>query len=137
MRSNIGAFLLALVVAAVLTPVIRRMALALGAVTSPGGRHVHHVTIPRLGGIAIAIAFSCPIVALFFLDAGVAVALRGRSDWAVGTLCGAGALSVLGVWDDTRGVGALTKLWIQIAAACFAYWLGFRIEAVSLPFIGH
>ncbi|MCL4752359.1 MAG: undecaprenyl/decaprenyl-phosphate alpha-N-acetylglucosaminyl 1-phosphate transferase [Myxococcales bacterium] len=136
MRSYVAAFLVAMVVAALLTPLVRRLGLRLGAVSEPGGRHVHRASIPRLGGIAIAVALCAPVFALFFVDSGVASGFRDASRLAIGTLIGATALCVVGVVDDTRGVRALYKLLAQIAAATVAFGFGFRIEAVELPLIG-
>ena len=72
MRSSavglIGAFLVTLA----LVPVAKRLATRLGAVDSGGGRRVHEGDIPRLGGIALAIGFFVPLVALFFTQSWVA-----------------------------------------------------------------
>lgn len=49
MRPAFEALVIALLAVAVLTPVVRVMAVRLGAVAHPGGRHVHQTVIPRLG----------------------------------------------------------------------------------------
>lgn len=136
MRSYVAAFLVALVVAALLTPIVRRLGLRLGAVSEPGGRHVHRASIPRLGGIAIALALIAPIVGLFLVDTVVAAGFREASRLVIGMLIGATALCVVGVIDDTRGLRALYKLVAQVTAAVVAFGFGFRIEAVQLPVIG-
>ena len=53
------ALLLSLLVSAGATPLVRRLALAVGAVDHPGARRVHSRHIPRLGGIAI-VALAVP-----------------------------------------------------------------------------
>ena len=136
MRSYLAAFVVATVLGALLTPLVRRLALALGAVAAPGGRHVHRLSIPRLGGIAIALAFSAPLVGLFFVDGVIASAFRELSRLVIGLLVGATAMCVVGVVDDTRGVRALYKLAAQVVCAAGAFAAGFRIEAIALPFGG-
>ena len=43
---------------------------------------------------------------------------------------------MVGLIDDTRGLGVAPKLLAQLIVAVFAYWCGFRIDSVLLPFIG-
>jgi UDP-GlcNAc:undecaprenyl-phosphate GlcNAc-1-phosphate transferase len=136
MRSYVGAFILSGLVAALFTPLARWFALRVGAVSVTGGRHVHERSVPRLGGIAIALAFIAPVVALLLIDGTVAATLHEFSRLAIGLMLGGAAVCILGVVDDIRGVPAIVKLAVQIGAACIAYACGFRIDAISLPFVG-
>ena len=47
---------IALLVSLTVTPVARRLALAVGMADVPGGRRIHTRLIPRGGGVAVAIA---------------------------------------------------------------------------------
>ena len=136
MRTYLFAFVLAAVVGAILTPFMKRWAMAVGAVSVPGGRHVHEAAIPRLGGVAIAVATCVPLLALFFIDSSVALAVRQRPLLAVGAMGGGVVLCVLGIIDDTKGMRALHKLLVQVGAAVVVFALGFRIETVGVPFVG-
>jgi UDP-GlcNAc:undecaprenyl-phosphate GlcNAc-1-phosphate transferase len=136
MRTYLAAFVVACIVAAVVTPLVRRLALRVGAVSLPGGRHVHGAAIPRLGGIAILIAFLVPIASLFFVDSSVATIALAHPWHAGGLLLGATVIAIVGVVDDTRGVRALYKLFAQVAVAALAFACGFRIEAITLPVLG-
>ncbi|GMV18734.1 MAG: hypothetical protein AMXMBFR56_69580 [Polyangiaceae bacterium] len=136
MRSYVAAFVVAAAVAVLLTPLVRLLALRIGAVSGPGGRHVNAKSIPRLGGIAIALSFSAPLIALFLVDSGVARIFRESQNLALGLLFGGCALCLVGVVDDTRGVRALYKLAAQVAAASIAFALGFQINAVHVPGVG-
>jgi UDP-GlcNAc:undecaprenyl-phosphate GlcNAc-1-phosphate transferase len=136
MRAFIAAFVLAAVVAALLTPLVRRLALRIGAVSVPGGRHVHGQAIARLGGISIAFAFVTPILALFVVDSVVAESIRENARIAVGLMVGGAMTCLIGLVDDIRGVKAVQKLAVQIAAASLAFACGFRISAINLPLIG-
>ena len=53
------AFVTALFVTYVLTPIIKRLAVRVGAMDVPDARKVHHGSIPRLGGLAIFIGLYC------------------------------------------------------------------------------
>jgi UDP-GlcNAc:undecaprenyl-phosphate/decaprenyl-phosphate GlcNAc-1-phosphate transferase len=136
MRSYIAAFVLAAVVAALLTPLVRALALRIGAVSVPGGRHVHGQTIARLGGVSIAFAFMAPILALFVVDSGVAQTIRDNDRLAIAIIAGGVAMCLMGLVDDIRGIRAVHKLGVQVAAASLAFACGFRISAVNLPLIG-
>jgi UDP-GlcNAc:undecaprenyl-phosphate/decaprenyl-phosphate GlcNAc-1-phosphate transferase len=135
--SAITAFSIALATVVAVTPFVRRLALDMGAVDRPSERRVHGRVIPRLGGIAIIIAFFVPLLALFGLETGVAKQYFSEPMRIVGLVAGALIVSGLGVFDDIRGVRAWTKLWVQFAAAAVAYACGYRIDAVAVPFIGH
>jgi UDP-GlcNAc:undecaprenyl-phosphate/decaprenyl-phosphate GlcNAc-1-phosphate transferase len=136
MRSYVCIFALALFVSAILTPLVRWFAVRVGAVATPRARDSHSSAVPRLGGVAIAAACVAPLLVLPFIDSAVADKFRERPRLALGLLVGGVALVCLGVADDTRGLRARTKLAAQLAVAVFAYALGFRIEAVSVPLLG-
>lgn len=136
MRSHLAAFVIATAVAAVLTPLVRRYALSKGAVSGAGGRNVHQRSVPRLGGIAICLALFVPIVGMMFVESVVAGLFQAEAVKVLG-LCGGGVvMCVTGVVDDTRGLRALYKLYVQLAVGVLAFFCGFRIDAVMLPFIG-
>jgi UDP-GlcNAc:undecaprenyl-phosphate GlcNAc-1-phosphate transferase len=132
-----AAFLVASLAAALLTPPTRRIALRLGAVSVPGGRHVHRSIVPRLGGVAIYFALLLPLSALFVADSSVAHIVRAQGWKAGGLLIGATVMALVGVIDDTRGLPALVKLAAQLAVASLAFACGFRIDAISVPLLGN
>ncbi|HEX4336102.1 MAG TPA: MraY family glycosyltransferase [Polyangiaceae bacterium] len=135
MNAGLIAGIVAIVVAALLTPVVRRMAIAIGAVDLPGGRRVHAVTTPRLGGVAIVIAYVAAVVAVI-----ASGGLRGAiSDLpALWVFLGAGVLIALtGVVDDVRALGAKRKLFLQTVVAVVAWFGGARIATtVFVPGLG-
>lgn len=136
MKSILWAMVIAVVAVAALTPLVRRLALRLGAVDHPGGRHVHQRTIPRLGGLAIAVAFFTPLLLLYRFDAKIAGVLAGESGRVVGLVGGGVAMCAIGVADDTRGIRAMYKLLAQIIVALFAFKCGFAIYSIYVPFLG-
>jgi len=136
MISAATAFCIALVVVIAATPLVRRFALDIGVVDQPGKRRVHERPIPRLGGIALVLAFFAPLLVLFGLETEVARQFFSEPLRIVGLVAGAVVVCGLGVLDDVRGVRAWTKLAVQFAAASLAYLCGFRIEAVNVPWLG-
>ena len=136
MRSYAFTFCVSLFAAVLLTPLVRWLAIRVGAVSAPRARDVHERAVPRLGGVAIAGAFFAPLLGLAIIDTSVASTLKAQPQLALGLLVGGVGLGALGVADDTIGVRARTKLAVQLCAAVFAYAMGFRIEAVSIPLLG-
>lgn len=136
MRSYTAILLIATLVSAMLIGPVRSIAQRLGAVSVPGGRHVHQAATPRLGGVAIFFGVLVPLAVLFNIDAGAAQALRADAMKAAGLVIGAVIMCGVGSIDDVRGMRALYKLLFQVAAATVAWLTGFRIEGVHLPIIG-
>jgi UDP-GlcNAc:undecaprenyl-phosphate/decaprenyl-phosphate GlcNAc-1-phosphate transferase len=133
MRSYVTAFVIAAFVSALLTPLVRRAALSMGAVSESGGRHVHTTAIPRLGGVAICLALFLPIIGLLFVESGVAASFKAHVPKVIGLSLGGVVMCGVGMVDDIRGIRALYKLYAQLAVAILAFLCGFRIEAIALP----
>lgn len=136
MKAYVAAFAVAVLVAAGLTPLVRRLAFRIGAIDLPGGRRIHKHGIPRLGGVGIYLGFLAPLVGLFLVESSVALSFRGELWRVVGVFVGGLGMCALGFADDVRGIRALYKLYAQIAAASFAFACGFRIDAIGLPLLG-
>ena len=72
-------FLLAFVAAAalsfLLTPLVRRVAAALGVLDTPDPRKIHVGAVPRWGGAAVGIAVALAIAAVLFASPGLRLAL--------------------------------------------------------------
>lgn len=126
---------IALFVAAVVTPGVRHLALALGAVDAPGLRRVHTARIPRMGGIAIVVAYAvslmvCWKLSFFFLEGPQRYRLFGL-------VAGAAVIFVLGLVDDLRGLRSWEKLAGQVFAAVLVWSFGVRINPVLVfPGVG-
>jgi UDP-GlcNAc:undecaprenyl-phosphate GlcNAc-1-phosphate transferase len=130
------AFVGAGVACAALTPLVRRLALRAGAVSLPGGRHVHERAIPRLGGIAIVCSVFAPMVGLVFVEPSLRHYLRAQAPRVAALVIGVIVLCALGVLDDLRRVRARRKLCVQVFAALLAFACGLRIEILRLPVVG-
>lgn len=126
-------FAAALVAGLAITPIVRRLAHRLDLLDLPGEhRKVHQFPVPRLGGVAMVIAFGVGL-GLATLAAGDLNAGGLRPNRAPAILAGVTLLLVLGVVDDTRGMRALIKLTVQVAAALLAFGLGLSLERLHFP----
>lgn len=126
-------FFIAGAVAIVLTPIVRRVALALGIVDKPGGRKVHRKNMPTLGGIAIAAGFFAGTAVAFKAIPG---AMDKFSLKFAGLCVGSAIILLLGIIDDIRPLKAKLKLVVQIVAASVLIGCGFSVGEVTIPFVG-
>jgi UDP-GlcNAc:undecaprenyl-phosphate/decaprenyl-phosphate GlcNAc-1-phosphate transferase len=116
--ANLGLLLLALVLAAAITPGVIRLCRNYQLYDKPGARKVHHRSVPRLGGVAIFIALSLGMTAAVFAVLGGFVDLPPQYARLVPTiylgLCG---FFFIGFWDDLRSLPAWPRLLAQFAVA--------------------
>lgn len=127
----LAAFVIAMGATSTLTPVFRSWALRRGLIDPVGDpRKIHAGRIPRIGGAAMAVAI-CLTLALLSA-AGVPWAGEGVHS----ILIAAGAIVMLGVYDDVRGADALLKLIVQVGIAVGLVVDGFRVEQLTLPMLG-
>lgn len=135
MRTFIIVFALSLLSSLLLTRVIRDAALRWNLVDAPvGGRKIHRQPIPRLGGVAIILAFAIPLLALFGWDNELSEALFSDRPLLISLLGGGGIIAMTGMIDDLRGLRSIVKLAAQLAAGMVVFAAGIRIEAFSIPF---
>ena len=118
-------FLVALVVAALLTPLVARLARRVGAVDAMTERGLARDATPLLGGLAIFGA----VIAAALLFVPLTTPVKG-------ILGGAALITAVGAIDDWRALGAGPKLAGQIAAALILVLSGVTMDIVTLPFVG-
>ena len=135
------AFVVAMVLAAVLTPLAARLARRIGAVSMPSDRGLAREATPTLGGLAIlagvliAAALWMPGTIRLSRSVGTLPGSGGTVHvWAI--LVGAALIALVGAIDDARDLPPLLKLLGQIAAAVIAVEGGVLVTDVTIPFIG-
>ncbi|MBX5464146.1 MAG: undecaprenyl/decaprenyl-phosphate alpha-N-acetylglucosaminyl 1-phosphate transferase [Clostridia bacterium] len=107
------------------TPLVRRLALASGALDRPNRRSVHTQPVPYLGGLAIGLA-----VILSLLATGHAADPLFR-----GFLAGGLLILLVGLLDDIFRMPAWLKFLAQVAVALVTVlWGGLRITYLKDPF---
>ena len=128
--------LVLLVTAAVtylLTPLVRRVAIATRAIHEPRSRDTHTKPTPLLGGLAmygglvagLLLASRLSFVQDPFRTAG------SRSQ--AGLLLAGGLVVLIGFADDRWGLSAISKLAGQVAAAGILVWSGQALPWLPLP----
>jgi UDP-GlcNAc:undecaprenyl-phosphate GlcNAc-1-phosphate transferase len=135
------AFLVAMAVAALLTPLAARLARRVGAVDKPSDRGLARRETPLLGGLAIlagvlvAAAIWMPATIRLPRIAHAALGSGGTvHTWAI--IAGACLIALVGAIDDAKDLRPQWKLLGQIAAAAIAVEGGVQVTDVTLPFIG-
>ena len=116
------AVLFAFAIALFITPIVRRIAFKVGAVDMPNSRKVHKEIMPRMGGVAVYLAFVVPVLMLY-----------GLSTEIIGFLFGGFLIVLLGIYDDIFGMPAKIKLFGQIVAAASVLSFGIKIDFLTNP----
>lgn len=135
MEIYLTSFAVAAAVGAALTPLARALSFKLGAVSTPGGRHIHGQAIARLGGVSIFAAFLATGVAIAVFETARATLTPEQARLGLGLLLGGSLMFAVGLYDDVRQMRALYKLYGQIAAAAVAWLFGFRLDVIDLPML--
>lgn len=127
-------FIIALILALIMTPLVKKFAFKVGAIDKPNHRKVHTRIMPRLGGLAIYIAF---VAAFFLLSPFIPEGLLRPRDVNMihALLAGGTIIIIIGALDDRFELSAKVKLLGQIIAACVVVF-GFdvHIDLVNIPF---
>lgn len=129
-------YLLILAIAAastyLLVPVVKRIALAVGAITQVRERDVHTLPIPRLGGVAMYLGFLVSFLIASRIPYLGAVFASGSALW--GVLIGAGVMCAVGAIDDVWELVWYGKLAGEVLAAGIMAWQG--VQLVTVPVMG-
>ncbi|AMW98122.1 undecaprenyl/decaprenyl-phosphate alpha-N-acetylglucosaminyl 1-phosphate transferase [Rummeliibacillus sp. G93] len=122
------ALIVAFVASILLTPFVKKLAYRIGAVDKPNHRKVHSSVMPRLGGLAIFIAFLIGIAVAHPMDKSVSI---------VAILLGGFVIVITGALDDMLEITPKAKLLGQLAAALIVIFFGgVQIDFINLPFNG-
>jgi UDP-GlcNAc:undecaprenyl-phosphate/decaprenyl-phosphate GlcNAc-1-phosphate transferase len=132
-------FAFSLTLSFVATREVRDLATRRGWVSAPrGNRHVHQAPLPRLGGVAIFLAFSVSLSIWLALSV---LFPRFFQTGDLGTLlriylpsC---LIFCLGLYDDLRGASPYAKFAVQAIAACMLFVGGMRVLDLPLIFGSH
>lgn len=127
-------FVAALVLVILLTPFVIRLAHLIGAVDHPNERKVHTKIMPRLGGLAIFLAFAGGFVAISPVFGLIDTGMKANTVW--GILIGGAIVVLTGVLDDRYDLKPKYKLLGIIAAALVVVAFGMKVEFINLPIVG-
>ena len=109
----------------ILVPIVKKIAIHVNAMDEPNARKIHKVPMPRLGGLAIYLAFLLGYM------------LYGEvSTQMLSILIGGFLLILIGFIDDINSVPARYKLIVQIIAATIVVLYG-DLSFTEVSLLGH
>jgi len=131
MREYLFILIIAAVVTYLLTPLVRRGAIAVNAQHAPRARDVHTKPTPLLGGIAM---YGGLVAALLVADRLTYLQQAFPSPRMIdGLLLAGGLLVIMGAVDDRFGLGVISRLAGQIAAGGIVIWSGAYVPWIPWP----
>jgi UDP-GlcNAc:undecaprenyl-phosphate GlcNAc-1-phosphate transferase len=137
MPAPLLAVALALLIALFAVPRLRDLAIRRGVVDAGDpGRAMHRTPVPRIGGVAVALAYFGALFLLWALGVdGSRWLVREPGTTAAIVLGGLAALGV-GLWDDFFSLSPGRKLALQSAAAGLGAACGLDVPLLHLPVVG-
>ena len=112
-----------------ITPIVRHVAIEIGAVGKVRARDMHTVPTPRMGGVAMMIGFVVAMLFAFRIPFIAGLFSSDTTAWAI--MAGAVAICLLGVADDLWDLDWMLKLAGQLLISVFVAWGG--VQIISLP----
>jgi UDP-GlcNAc:undecaprenyl-phosphate/decaprenyl-phosphate GlcNAc-1-phosphate transferase len=113
------------IAALLVTPLVKILAVKVGAVDVPSQRKIHSIMMPRLGGLAIYISFMTGMLIMI-----------PDSPYFWPIIIGGTIIIITGFLDDVRELSPKMKLFGQAAAAAVVMSGGVYVEFINLPFDG-
>jgi UDP-GlcNAc:undecaprenyl-phosphate GlcNAc-1-phosphate transferase len=136
--TDLSAYAVVLVVVVVTTlvatPLVRRLAIRIGAVVRPDERRVHERPTPTLGGVAMLVGVLAGMLTAWQLDAFDEI--FSSSTEPLGIVIAASLIVGVGVVDDLREVSAPAKAAGMVLAASVLVIGGTSILVLRVPFQG-
>ena len=111
--NNIKIIFIVFIFVAAIIPFIKKLALHIGAVDEPGGRHIHKKIMPKLGGLAVFLGF------LFGY-----MLFCNQTPQMISILIGSIIILIIGIFDDIKRLPASVQFVGQIASACVVVFYG-------------
>jgi UDP-GlcNAc:undecaprenyl-phosphate/decaprenyl-phosphate GlcNAc-1-phosphate transferase len=109
-----------------LVPAIKALCVRWRLYDRPGPLKIHTQPIPRLGGIAVAIA----------IVGGVVISTRFSVDRGLPLLAAIILICVVGAVDDIGGLSAATRLAAQVVAGAILWYAGGRLPVLGVGVAG-
>ncbi|MFC7062453.1 glycosyltransferase family 4 protein [Halobacillus seohaensis] len=118
-------FISCLIATILITPLVKRFAIKIGATDQPNDRKVHKKVMPRLGGMAIFMSFLLGMLIFF-----------PNSTYTIPVLIGGIIIIVTGLADDLFDISPKLKILGQLLATSVVIIGGVQVEFINLPFGG-
>lgn len=118
-------FFISLFTAYLSTIPAKNIALSIGAIDKPNDIKIHSKSIPRLGGLAIYVAFLITIIFIYYFNNNLYFISNNR---ILGIFIGGTIVFIVGLIDDIKTIKASYKLLIQAIAASVLFFYGIRMD---------
>ena len=125
----------AVLLAAILTPLVRIWAIRQGLVDQPGARKVHTKPIARLGGIAIFLAYMLSVATSLLLARGIGENFTVEAQGLIILLSGAAIFGV-GILDDLYALSGKLKFLVLLIASAMLCKSGVMIDQITISGLG-
>lgn len=130
MTTYLTSFIISFIFVCIATPILIKIGLKFGFVDQVNQRKIHRGAIPRIGGIGISLGTLLPIFLLFYVHSGIEI----RTNNSIFLFFAGGlGISLVGLFDDIRGINAKVKFLFQIAIAVMATLHGALITSLPMP----
>ncbi len=133
MREYVLVLLVTAAVTYLLTPLVRRVAIATRAIHAPRARDTHTEPTPLLGGLAMYGGLVAGLIVASRLTSLQDPFQAAGSKTAAGLLLAGALVVVVGFIDDRWGLSAISKLAGQVAAAGILVWSGQSLPWLPMP----
>jgi UDP-GlcNAc:undecaprenyl-phosphate GlcNAc-1-phosphate transferase len=130
----VAVFLVTALSAFVATPLVRRLAVRIGAIDRPSDRKVHPKPTPTLGGLAIWLACLAGLAAAYAMPA--FDDMFAASSEPLGVVLAGSVIVGLGSYDDLRGMAVPAKVAGQVLAAGLLLLAGVQLLYFWIPGLG-
>lgn len=111
--NNLKIIFIVFLFVALIIPFIKKLAIHIGAVDEPGGRHIHNKLMPKLGGLAVFLGF------LFGY-----MLFCSQTPQMISILIGSIIILIFGIFDDIKRLPASVQFVGQVASACIVVFYG-------------
>jgi UDP-GlcNAc:undecaprenyl-phosphate/decaprenyl-phosphate GlcNAc-1-phosphate transferase len=126
-------FPLAWAVAALLTPLAIDLAIRLGLLDAPdGGRRIHTVAVPRVGGVGVFAGVLLTLVVIWWME--IREWDSSALNFFLGLAIGTSLMFVTGLVDDIWGIKPILKVIAQAMAAVIVVATGFQPTEVVIGY---
>ncbi len=119
---------IAFLVALVFTPLVRRLAERAGIVANPGGRRIHSVPTPLMGGLAMYAAFMVAVPFVIWLSPEMVLKKQ-----AVGVMIASTIVAIGGVLDDKYELPGWAQALVILVGGLILAIYGVRILYITSP----
>ena len=130
---HLTAFLISVTVVLWTIPDVKTVGLKLGIVDRPNARKIHKNPVVRVGGVSIFVGAISSLLIIWRLG-GFAMVSPHQEGEIGAVILGSIAFFFIGLADDLFNLTPISRLIMQIVVATICWFMGVRIDFLSVPF---